>query len=184
MPQIEGHLYSPRTLRMSERFQKTTGSVGRLATRLVAGSSSPNYLQLNWDTVSEDVVADTAWVRFPGNPDAGYLMRRWRTAYLLSMKQVDVLALEVQLPDAVPAVAIRNRDLVQIGTHPDLQFGQFPTDRLAVAGREGRGPVDVTAGLYSAEHDHLAVPASLANNGVHITLPEFQSPVLSTIKIV
>lgn len=175
--------YSANTLRLSERFQKATGAAGRMATWAVAGSSSPAYLQLQWDTVSSALVDSDAWVRFPGNPDASRLMRRWRTAFLLSMKCAELEVIKYQHPDAVPAVAIRNDDLVQLGTHDELQFGQLGKDRQAVAGREGGGPVDVVAGLYLAAEARLVVPESLTENGIRIMLSEFQEPALSQIQV-
>jgi hypothetical protein len=177
--------YSANTLRLSERFQKTTGNIGRAATWLVAGSSSPAYLQLDWRTAGPDVVDADSFIPLPGNRRAGLFMRQWKMAYLLSMDSVELEMLGLQYGDALPAVALRTDSLVQLGTHEELRFGQLgDTNRLAIAGREGRGPVEVTAGVYSAQAGYMIVPTSLREQGLHVPLDSFELASMNEIQVI
>ena len=184
MSKLRPH-YSANSLRISEQFQKTTGEIGRAATWLVAGSKSPAYLQPNWRTVDRNVVDTDRFFELPGNRGAGVFMRQWRTAYLLSMDSVELEMIGLKYVDAQPAVALRNGNLIQLGTHRDLTFGHLAgTNRQAVGGREGRGPAEVVAGLYSAEAGYMIIPDSLQEQGVHVPLHAFEQATLKEIRVV
>lgn len=177
--------YSPNTLRLSELFQKTTGHIGRAATWLVAGSSSPAYLQLNWRTVPNEVIDSEKFIKMPGNSRAGLFMRQWKTAYLLSMDSLELEMINQKYPDAQPAIALNNNGFTQLGTHKDLYFGKIADgDRRAIAGREGRGPVEVSAGLYSAADGHLIVPTTLKEQALQVPLSLFEIAAMQTVRVV
>jgi hypothetical protein len=184
MPQQRPH-YSANTLRLSERFQKTTGNIGRAATWLVAGSSSPAYLQLDWRTAGPDVVDTDSFIQLSGNKRAGLFMRQWKTAYILSMDSIELEMLGLQYGDAQPAVALRSDSLIQLGTHDDLKFGRFvDTNLQSIAGREGRGPVEVAAGVYSAEAGYMITPTSLHKQAVHVPLDTFELAAMKEIRVI
>jgi hypothetical protein len=177
--------YSANTLRRSERFQSLTGAVGRAATWLVAGSSSPAYLQLYWRTVGQEVIGPDKFIKLPGNSHARLLMRQWNTAYLLSMDDLELETINREHPGSQPAVALRHDGFVQLGTHPDMHFGAIGDgDLRAVAGREGRGPVEVSAGLYSEEAGRMVIPTSLREKGAHLPLALFEIPPMQDIRVV
>ena len=63
-------------------------------------------------------------------------------------------------------------------------FGSLSKDLCAVAGREGRGPTTVSAGLWVPEYEMLVVPSSLAEYKTHVPLEQFAEPELRTAPIV
>lgn len=176
--------FSAHTRRQTEIFQVTTGAIGRAATWVAAGSSSPNYQQQSWQSADAAAVAERSWIDLPGNSQAGLLMRLWKTAYVLSMNRDEYRSIVALHPDAHPAVAIKTDDHVQIGTSPGMCFGSLSKDLCAVAGREGRGPTTVSAGLWVPEHEMLVVPSSLAEYKTHVPLEQFAEPELRTVPIV
>ncbi len=176
--------FSGETRHFSERFQIVTGAVGRAATWAVAGSSSPNYRQLSWQSVDSGAVPDDAWIRMPGNRQAGFLMRSWKTAYVLSMNRDEYRSILELYPGSHPAVAIQTDGQAQIGSQDGVCFGSLSEDLCAIAGREGRGPVTVSAGLWVPERETLVVPSTLAEYKTQVPLEQFAEPELRTVPIV
>ncbi|MDB5169209.1 MAG: hypothetical protein JWO41_565 [Candidatus Saccharibacteria bacterium] len=184
MTEFDKEHFSANLMRATERFQAASGKLGKAATWAVAGSRSPSYLQLNWQEVSEEAVPKTQWLNFNGNPGAGPIPRLWRTAYLLTMSRNEIDLLQSTIPEARPAVAIKTGDLVQIGTHPYLKFGNYYTDEAAIAGREGQGAVTVTAGLWTPEPEKLLVPQTLTLAEQRLFLARFEEPFLRNIQVI
>jgi hypothetical protein len=154
MANIEGSHFPLGVLDIAERAQQAAGHTraGRAVTRLIAGSRSPAYQQLDWRSRYVKRIGGEIVVT-PADPDAGKLPRSWDRAAILAAPAEEIARLkeEVDGPHQ-EALAYMTNDVTHVGTREDAAplFSELPESEgeVAVAMRLGRAPLRAAMGLW------------------------------------
>lgn len=155
-------------LELGLKFQNFPG-LGKWAAR----AASPVYTRLEWQSMPDVDPESIDWAEdVPGDPDAGFLARNWKTAAVLGTSRQALASLGAHHPDsqsyARDAVAYDHDGIVVVGMNPESPhlFGGTPAwyngdDILTIAMRRGTGPLRAAMGLYR-EDEGLMVPEEAA----------------------
>lgn len=160
--------FSKTVLGIAERTQQAIGHT-RLGSKVVkafTGSTSPNYVQLDWRSKGIDAHVPKT-VKVPGNLEAGRLARNWPTAAILAINEEELKELAQLDPNEYQqAVAYVSEGIVHVGTRPNAEsgyaeklFARYSDEELAVAMRVGRGTLEAAAGIW--------IPKERAFEAVH-----------------
>lgn len=181
MAEAEKPHFSSRTLGLSEGFQKRFGHtlVGGFVTNVVAGSNSPMFRQLVYQ--SKDVSSSIAeTVSVEGDKFAGRFPRRWPKAIIMAieLKRLSELKAEAYEEGALckEAVAYIADDVVHVGSKrtEGILFTKLNYYDVAIAMRRGRGPLQATMGIWLPETRHFE-----GVSGVKVVEPSVQISALT-----
>lgn len=172
--------FSNRVLTIAEQTQQAIGHtrLGGKVIKAFTGSTSPNYVQLDWRSRGIDAHV-TKTVKVPGDPNAGLLARNWNTAVILAISEDELreIAQGAGKPgEYQAAVAYIVKDVVRVGTNPNHRagvpesvFARYSDEEIAVAMRVGRRTLEAAAGIWMPQER-----AFESVHGIRIATPDMQ----------
>jgi len=128
---------------------------GRAFTKVIAGSYSPAYGQLDWRAPHMSRIRGT--VAVSGDRYAGRLPRNWNRAMVMAfpIEELEDLKAHASTIAHEEAVAYISERVVHVGTKATqgYLFERLNEEEMAIGMRIGRGPLEATPGIWLPDRE-------------------------------
>jgi hypothetical protein len=179
MPHRPKDHFSERTLKTAEHAQKAAvwSRPGRAAVRLVTGSSSPLYRQLQWRSIRNERGLWMHPAEVAGDPTASLLPRNWQMAAIIATPHdalQDLIGINSRGAKPEPAIAYATKKNINVGTLPvahETLFQQEGSEAL-IAMRLGRGPLRAALGVWLPDQQAFIITPETRVAEPKIDLPK------------